>query len=79
MFGLDLNLPSLNVRLTITPVILTNGADCKDSKLVLTLTNNLFNFIETMSWVFAIEVSIFGCENRVVEKVFGRLCKFVQF
>ena len=46
---------------------------------MLTLTNNFFNFIETKSWVFAIEIFIFGCENRVVEKVFGTLCKFVQF
>ena len=46
---------------------------------ILILTNNFLNFIETMSWVLVIKVSIFGCENRVVEKVFGRLCKIVQF
>ena len=46
---------------------------------MLILKNNFFNFIKTMSWVFAIEISVFDCENRVVEKVFGRLRKFVQF
>ena len=43
---------------------------------MLILINNFLNFIEIMNWVFAIEVSIFGCENRVVEEVFGRLFKF---
>ena len=46
---------------------------------MLMLTNNFLNFIVKMSWVFAIEVSIFGCENRVDEKVFERLFKFMQF
>ena len=41
------------------------------------LTNNFLHFIEIMNWVFAIEVSIFGYENRVVEKMFGRLLKFM--
>ena len=44
---------------------------------MLILINNFLNFIEIMNWVFAIEVSIFGCENRVVEEVFGRLLKFM--
>ena len=38
---------------------------------ILILTNNFLNYIEVMSWAFAIEVSIFGCDDRVVEKVFG--------
>ena len=38
---------------------------------ILILTNNFLNYIEVMSWAFTIEVSIFGCEDRVVEKVFG--------
>ena len=44
---------------------------------MLILKNDFFNFIEIMNWVFAIEVSILGCENRVVEEVFGRLLKFM--
>ena len=44
---------------------------------MLILKNDFFNFIEIINWVFAIEVSIFGCENRMVEKVFGRLLKFI--
>ena len=46
---------------------------------MLILTNDLLNFIEIMNWVFAIEVSIFDCENRVVEEVFGVLLKFMKF
>ena len=46
---------------------------------MLILTNNLFNFIEIMNWVFEIEVSIFGCENRVVEEEYERLLKFMYF
>ena len=37
---------------------------------MLILTNDFLNFIEIMNWVFAIEVSIFGCENKVVEEMF---------
>ena len=43
----------------------------------LILKNDFLNFVEIMNWVFVIEVSIFGCENRVVEDVFGRLLKFM--
>ena len=43
----------------------------------LILKNDFLNFVEIMFWVFVIEVSIFGCENRVVEEVFGRLLKFM--
>ena len=46
---------------------------------MLILTNNLFNFNEIMNWVFEIEVSIFGCENRVVEEEYERLLKFMYF
>ena len=44
---------------------------------MLILKNDFLNFTEIINWVFAIEVSIFGCENRMVEKVFGRLLKFI--
>ena len=43
---------------------------------MLILTNDLLNFIEIINWVFVIKVSIFGYENKVVEKVFGRLLRF---
>ena len=46
---------------------------------MLILTNDFLNFIEIMNWVFAIEVSIFGCENRVVEEEYERLLKFMYF
>ena len=39
--------------------------------------NDFLNFIKIMNWVFAIEVSIFGCENTMVEKVFERILKFM--
>ena len=39
--------------------------------------NDFLNFIEVINLVFAIEISIFGCENRVIEEVFGRLLKFM--
>ena len=39
---------------------------------MLILTNDFLNFIEIMNWVFVIGVSIFGCENKVVEEVFDR-------
>ena len=32
--------------------------------LILIITNDFLNFIEIMNWVFEIEVSIFGYENR---------------
>ena len=60
-------------------VFLANFSFFNHVLFMLILTNNFFNFIKTMSWVFAIEISVFDCENRVVEKVFGRLRKFVQF
>ena len=60
-------------------VFLANISLLNHALFMLILTNNFLNFIETMSWVFAIEVSVFDYENRVVEKVFGRLRKFVQF
>ena len=44
---------------------------------ILILTNDFFNFIEIINGVFVIKVSIFGCENKVVEKVFGKLLKFM--
>ena len=44
---------------------------------MLTLTNDFLNFIEIINWIFVIKVSIFGCENRVVENVFDRLLKFM--
>ena len=30
-----------------------------------------------MNWMFEIEVSIFDCENKVVEELFVRLLKFI--
>ena len=44
---------------------------------MLILTNDFLNFIEIINWVFVFKVSIFGRENRVVEKVFDRLLKFM--
>ena len=44
---------------------------------MLILTNDFLNFIEIMNWVFVIGVSIFGCENRIVEEVFKKLLKFM--
>ena len=46
---------------------------------MLILTNDFLNSIEIINWVFMIKVAIFGCENKVIEKVFGRLFKFMQF
>ena len=60
-------------------VFLANFSFFNHILFMFILTNNFFDFIETMSWVFAIEVFLFSCENKVVEKVFERLCKFVQF
>jgi len=36
---------------------------------MLIITNDFFIFIKIMNWVFAIEVFIFGYENRVVKEV----------
>ena len=44
---------------------------------MLILKNDFLNFIEIINWVFVIKISIFGCENRVVEKMFDRLLKFM--
>ena len=44
---------------------------------MLILTNDFPNSIEIINWVFMINVSIFDCENRVIEKVFGRLFEFM--
>ena len=44
---------------------------------MMILTNDFLNFIEKMNLVFEIGVSIFGCENGVVEELFGRLHKFM--
>ena len=38
---------------------------------MLILKNDFLNFIEIMNWVFAIEVSIFCCENKVVDVEVG--------
>ena len=37
---------------------------------MLIIIDAFLNFIEIMSWVFMIEVSLFDCENKVVEEVF---------
>ena len=44
---------------------------------MLILTNDFFNFIEIMNWMFMIEISILGCENREIEEVFGKLLKIM--
>ena len=44
---------------------------------MLILTDDFLNFIEIMNWVFVNEVSIFDCENKVVEEVFESLLKFI--
>ena len=44
---------------------------------MLILIDDFFNFIEIMNWVFVNEVSIFDCENKVVEEVFESLLKFI--
>ena len=46
---------------------------------MLILTNDFLNFIEIMNWVFVAEVSIFGCENKVVEEVFGGCLNLYNF
>ena len=58
-------------------VFLANFSLFNHILFMLILKNDFLNFTEIINWVFAIEVSIFGCENRMVEKVFGRLLKFI--
>ena len=58
-------------------LFLTNLSMFNHVNFMLILTNDFFNFIELMNWVFEIEVSIFNCENKVVEEVFVRLLKFI--
>ena len=58
-------------------VFLANFSLFNHVLFILILINDFLNFIEIMNWVFAIEVSIFGCENKVVEEVFERLLKFI--
>ena len=58
-------------------VFLANFSLFNHALFMLILTNDFLNFIETMNWVFVIEVSLFGCENRVVEEVFEKLLKFM--
>ena len=58
-------------------VFLTNFPLFNHALFILILTNDFLNFIEIINWVFVIKVSIFDCENRVVEKVFDRLLKFM--
>ena len=45
--------------------------------LILIITNDFLNFIEIMNWMFEIEISIFGYENREVEEMFGRFLKLM--
>ena len=58
-------------------VFLANFSLFNHVLFMLTLTNDSLNSIEIINWVFMIKVSIFGCENKVIEKVFGRLFKFM--
>ena len=51
-------------------VFLANFSMFNYVHFILILTNDFLNFIEIVNWVFAIEVSIFGCENKVVEEMF---------
>ena len=44
---------------------------------MLIITNDFLNFIEIMNWMFMIEISILGCENREIEEVFGKLLKIM--
>ena len=44
---------------------------------MLILKNDFLNFIEIMNWVFAIEVSILCCENRMVDVEVG-CCGFCE-
>ena len=58
-------------------VFLANLSLFNHIPFMLIFTNNFLNFIKIMNWVFVIEVSIFDCENRVVEEVFRRVLKFM--
>ena len=58
-------------------VFLANFSLFNHVLFMLILTNDFPNSIEIINWVFMINVSIFDCENRVIEKVFGRLFKFM--
>jgi len=58
-------------------VFLANISLFNDILFMLVLTNYFLNFIEIMIWAFEIRVSIFGCENGVVEEMYGRLLKFI--
>ena len=46
---------------------------------MLILTNDFLNSIEIINWVFMIKVSIFGYENRMIEKVFGGCLNLYNF
>ena len=54
-------------------VFLANFSLFNHVPFMLILTNNFLNFIKIMNCVFAIEVPIFGCENRVVEEMFWNI------
>ena len=58
-------------------VFLANFSLFNHVLFMLIFINDFLNFIKIMDLVFVIEVSIFGCENRVIEEVFGRLLKFM--
>ena len=58
-------------------VFLANFSLFNHVLFMLILTNDFPNSIEIINWVFMINVSIFDRENRVIEKVFGRLFKFM--
>ena len=58
-------------------VFLANFSLFNHVLFMLIFINGFLNFIKIMDLVFAIEVSIFGCENRAIEEVFGRLLKFM--
>ena len=58
-------------------VLLANFSLFNHVLFMLILTNDFLNFIEIINWVFVIKVSIFGCENRVIEKMFDRLLIYV--
>ena len=58
-------------------VFLANFSLFNHILFMLILKNDFLNFIEIMNWVFVIEVSIFGCENRVVKEVFEKSLKFM--
>ena len=58
-------------------MLLANFSLFNQVLFMLKLINDFLNFVEIMNWVFEIEISIFGYENRVAEEVFGRFLKFV--